>query len=240
MSGHGANERTFVRLTKSQRIQHIILVISTTLLIITGFMLMSEQTAVDLFGPAGKYVFYWRGIVHRIAGVTCAAVCFYHLYYVVFHPDGRSWIRDMLPRLSDGVIAYQNVMYMLGFRPQRPKMDRFNYLEKMEYFSVYFGMFIVITTGIMLWTEQNWPKFYLDIADAFHFGEATLAALAIIIAHIFSVHYNAHVYPMNPAFLDGTISESLMKEEHALWYERILAEEAAAAAVAGKGEGGNG
>ena len=63
----------------------------------------------------------------------------------------------------------------------------------------------------------------LDVADAFHLGEATLAALAIIVGHIFSVHYNPHVYPMNKAFIDGKISESLMKEEHPLWLERELA-----------------
>lgn len=227
MGGHGNNERAFVRLTKSERIQHVILFVSTTLLIITGFMLMGEEWAVKLFGSTGKSIFYWRGIVHRIAAVAVTAVCFYHLYYVMFKTDGRSWIRDMLPRPKDGVDAYQNVMYMLGMRKERPKLDRFTYLEKLEYFSVYFGMFIVISTGTMMWTQSYWPKFYLDVADAFHLGEATLAALAIIVGHIFAVHYNPHVYPMNKAFIDGNISETLMKEEHSLWYERLLAEEAA-------------
>ena len=45
---------------------------------------------------------------------------------------------------------------------------------------------------------------------------------AIIVGHIFSVHYNPHVYPMNRAFIDGMISEDLMKEEHRLWYERVM------------------
>jgi hypothetical protein len=64
------------------------------------------------------------------------------------------------------------------------------------------------------------------VADALHLGEATLAALAIIVGHIFAVHYNPHVYPMNRTFIDGNISETMMKEEHALWYERLIAEEA--------------
>lgn len=234
---HGHNEKTYVRLTKSERIQHIILVVSTTLLVFTGFMLMGEQFAIELFGPAGKTLFYWRGIVHRVAGVAVTLVCMYHLYYVMATPNGRSWIRDMLPRWKDAVDAVQNVGYMLGLRAERPKMDRFTYLEKLEYFSVYFGMFIVITTGIMMWTQEYWPKFYLDVADAFHLGEATLAALAIIVGHIFSVHYNAHVYPMNRAFIDGKMSESLIREEHPLWLERLQAAEAAAAA--GKKESGH-
>ncbi len=225
MSGHGHNERTFVRLTRSQRIQHVILFTSTTLLIITGFMLLGEEWVIESFGKAGDTIFWWRGILHRVAAVGVTIVCLYHIGYVAFSKEGRSWIKDIAPRLQDGVDAVQNVSYMLGLRDARPKMDRFTYLEKLEYFSVWFGMFIVITTGAMMWTEQLWPKFYLDVAGAFHLGEATLAALAIIVGHIFSVHYNPHVYPMNRAFLDGKISESLMREEHPLWLERELAKE---------------
>ena len=50
MGGHGNNERAFVRLTKSERIQHVILFVSTGLLILTGFMLMGEVWAIKLFG----------------------------------------------------------------------------------------------------------------------------------------------------------------------------------------------
>ncbi len=220
MSGDGNTKRTFIRLTKSQRIQHAVLFTSTGLLVLTGFMLQGERWAIELFGSAGDAIFWWRGIIHRIAGVAVTAVCLYHIYYVIFNKDGRSWIRDMRPKFSDISDAWRNVRYMLGLSGDRPKMDRFTYLEKLEYFSVWFGMFIVIPTGFLMWTEYLWPKFYLDVADAFHLGEATLAALAIIIGHIFAVHYNPHVYPMNRAFLDGKIDEELMKDEHPLWHER--------------------
>ena len=222
MSHTGKTKRQFVRLTKSQRIQHIILMISTILLVITGFMLHADRWLIGVFGSASETIFWWRGFIHRFAGVSVTIVCIYHLIYVVVSKEGRSWVMDMLPRMKDAVDAWQNVMYMLGFRDSRPQMDRFFYLEKLEYWSVYFGMFIVIVTGTIMWTEYLWPKFYLDVAGAFHLGEATLAALAIIVGHIFSVHFNPHVYPMNRAFIDGMIDEDLMKEEHQLWYEREM------------------
>lgn len=222
MNHANKSKRQFIRLTRSQRLQHIILVISTTLLIITGFMLQADRWFIGIFGNASETIFWWRGIIHRVAGVTVTIVCVYHLGYVAITKEGRSWFTDMLPKLKDIIDAWQNILYMLGFRKQRPHMDRFFYLEKLEYWSVYFGMFIVIITGTMMWTEYLWPKFYLDVAGAFHLGEATLAALAIIIGHIFSVHYNPHVYPMNRAFIDGMIDEELMKEEHRLWYEREM------------------
>lgn len=133
---HGKKERMFVRLTKSQRIQHAILFVSTGLLILTGFMLMGERWVIEMFGSAGNEIFYWRGIIHRVAGVAVTLVCLYHLGYVVLQEEGRSWIKDMLPCMGDATHASQNVSYMLGFREVRPKMERFTYLEKLEYFSV--------------------------------------------------------------------------------------------------------
>lgn len=223
MNNPQKNTRQFVRLTRNQRIQHTILFISTGLLIVTGFMLQADRWLIESFGSAAETIFWWRGWIHRISGVVVSAVCVYHLIYVIVSEEGRSWVKDMRPRIKDGVDAYQNLMYMLGFREARPKMDRFIYLEKLEYWSVYAGMFIIITSGIIMWTEQLWPKFYLDVAGAFHLGEATLAALAIIVGHIMLVHYDPHVYPMNKAFIDGMISEELMKKEHELWYEREIA-----------------
>lgn len=223
MSGSEKNGRYFVRLTLSQRVQHLLLLVSTSVLIITGFMLQGEGSMIQAFGSASDTVFRWRGWIHRGAAVVGITVCVYHMVYVVVSREGRSWFIDMVPRPKDIVDVCQNMMYMLGMRTERPKMDRFFYLEKLEYWSVWFGMFVVIVTGSMLWTEYLWPEFVLRIASAFHLGEATLATLAIIVGHIYAVHYSAHTYPLNRAFLDGLISEHLMKEEHMLQYEREMA-----------------
>ena len=220
MNSEQKNKRKYLRMTKSQRIQHIVLFLSTTLLIITGFMLQADNWLIKLFGDYSETIFNIRGWIHRIAGVTVTSLCIYHLYYILTTNEGRSWATDMLPHLRDVVDAYQNIMYMLGFHDKKPKLGRFMYLEKLEYWSVYFGMTIVIISGTMMWTEYLWPKFYLDVANAFHLGEAVLAALAIIVGHIFSVHYHPHVYPMNRTFIDGMISEEMMKNEHELWYEQ--------------------
>lgn len=216
------SSRQFVRLTRNQRIQHVVLLVSTTVLILTGFMLQADRWLIDSFGSSSETIFWWRGWIHRISGVIVTGLCVYHLIYVVVSDEGKSWFSAMVPKKKDITDTYQNITYMLGLRQARPKMDRFAYLEKLEYWSVYFGMSLIITTGIIMWTEQLWPKLYLDVAAAVHLGEATLAVLAIIVGHIFSVHFNPHVYPMNRAFIDGMISKELMKEEHELWYEREI------------------
>ena len=216
-------QRYFVRLTLSQRIQHFILMVSTSLLIITGFMIQAEASLIASFGQYGDTVFWLRGWTHRIAGVIAIAACVYHIFYSFLSSDGRSWFVDMIPRPKDALDVYQNIMFMLGFMDNRPKMDRFFYLEKLEYWSVYFGMIIVISTGIVMWTEGYWPKFYLDVALAFHIGEATLAALAIIAGHLSFVLYHPHTYPAAKTVLNGLISEEQAKDEYEGWYEKEMA-----------------
>ena len=47
------------------------------------------------------------------------------------------------------------------------------------------------------------PKSLLDFATAVHFYEAVLAALAIVVWHLYSVIFDPEVYPMDPAWLTG-------------------------------------
>ena len=217
-------KRYFIRMTRSERIQHLVLMLSVGTLVITGFMLEGESWVIESFGSAGEIIFYWRGILHRIAGVSLIILGLYHLYYIAFTEDGRSWIKDMRPRIKDVSDLFHNIQYFLGLRDERPRFDRFTYQEKLEYFSIYFGVPIVVVSGIMLWTEYMWNKFYLDIAEAFHKGEATLAALAILVWHLLTVFFKPGNYPLNTVFIHGRISEEEMKHHHPLWYERVKGE----------------
>lgn len=215
----------YVRLNKVERFQHYVIMFSVGMLVLTGFMLEGEKWVIESFGSAGKTIFFWRGILHRVAAVSVISLGFFHVSYCIFTKAGRSWIWDMLPRFKDVKDAIQNVGYLLGLKKERPKFDRFTYAEKLEYFSIYFGMPIVIVSGIMLWTQSRWNRFYLDVAEAFHRGEATLAAMAILVWHLMTVFFKPGNYPLNKMFIHGLISEEDVKHHHPLWYERLKAEE---------------
>ncbi len=47
------------------------------------------------------------------------------------------------------------------------------------------------------------PKSVLDFATTVHFYEAVLAALAIVVWHLYSVIFDPDVYPMEAAWLTG-------------------------------------
>ena len=72
----------------------------------------------------------------------------------------------------------------------------------------------------------------LDLATLIHYYEAWLAFLAILVWHFYQTVLNPDVYPMNWTWLTGRISEERLQHEHGAEWERIRAEEEAAARAA--------
>jgi cytochrome b subunit of formate dehydrogenase len=160
----------------------------------------------------------------------------YHLGYLALSNDGRRWVRDMLPRLKDVKDLFGNFAYYLGVSRLKPKIARFGYAEKAEYWAVIWGTFIMGLTGLMIWFKIGvfgfLARWWIDIALSIHFYEAVLATLAIIVWHFYHVIFDPDVYPVNFAFIDGRVSDELYKEEHELDYDALRAQEAHADAAA--------
>ena len=121
--------------------------------------------------------------------------------------------------------------YNLGFSEIKPKFDRFSYIEKSEYWALVWGNIVMGATGILMWFDEYFlgifTKLGYDVARSIHYYEAWLAMLAILVWHIYFVIFNPDSYPMNLAWLKGTITEEEMEEEHPLELERIRATEQA-------------
>src|SRR3990170_2607308 len=121
----------------------------------------------------------------------------------------------------------QNNRHFLGKAPEKPRFGRFSYIEKFDYWAVYWGCVIMIGSGLFLWFEmivlKYFPKYVLDVAHEMHSDEAMLATLAIVIWHFYNVHFNPDRFPGTLMWWHGQISEHEMKEEHPLEYEEIMA-----------------
>ncbi len=222
-SREGEQEKLyFIRLNLSERVQHMIFLISFIVLVITGFMVKTPEEVVIVLGSAGEAVFFIRKVLHRVAGVVMILISIYHVYYILFKAPGRSWIKDMMVSLGDLKGLYNNILYFIGRREKYPEFDRFCYKHKIEYFALIAGTILMSTTGVMLWTEYKWDKFFLDIATIVHGMEAILASLAIIVWHLFEVHLRPHKFPVGDLWITGVIDEEEMKEEYPLHYKRIM------------------
>jgi cytochrome b subunit of formate dehydrogenase len=132
----------------------------------------------------------------------------------------------------------------LGLRREPPAFDRFNYIEKAEYWALVWGTVVMTGTGLALWFENQslrWlDKWVLDLATVIHYYEAWLAFLAIMIWHIYYVIANPEAYPMNWTWLTGRISEEHLRLEHPLEWERLTAAERQAESPAPEAEGTSG
>lgn len=136
---------------------------------------------------------------------------------------------DFLPNLQDAKDVIVNVKYLLGISKERPQFDRFSYMEKAEYWALVWGVVIMSASGLVLMFNNFFlsiaPKIMFDIATLVHLYEAWLATLAIIVWHFYYVIFNPEVYPINKAFIKGTMSEEEMISEHPLELERIKNDE---------------
>ena len=212
----------FVRLNYSERMQHLIFMVCFFILAITGFMAKTPEELVSMLGKTGEAVFFWRGLLHRIAAIVITLASLYHIYYLIFTAAGRRWIADMKPGFKDLKDMAVNILYYLRMRDAPPEFDRFNYKNKIEYFALIIGSILMTITGIILWLESRWSKFILDIAILIHSMEAVLACLAVVIWHFYEVHIRPGKSPTDINWFTGVIDEHEIKEEYPLHYRKIM------------------
>ena len=211
-----------IRLTANETLQHWVLAISFTVLVISGFSLrFSEAWWVQiLFGWGDGQGFLIRGTVHRTAAVIFLLCGVWHGVFLITSHRGRGVVRDMLPEKSDLSHLKENILYFLGRRKEPARFKRFSYMEKAEYYAMIWGSIIMGVTGVLLWFDNyfvtSWglPKGLLDVVLVIHYYEAWLATLAIVVWHGYSTVVNPRVYPMNPAWLTGRMPKEMYAHEH--------------------------
>ena len=224
---HHEEGEMFQRFNRNFRFQHMVMFSSVILLIITGMPIkfpnfILSRIVISLWGGINNST-----LVHRIGAAMLIYFMVHHLFYTILSRDGRRDFLLLIPMPKDLKDAVQNVRFFMGKTAERPKFGRFSYIEKFDYWAVYWGCIIMIGSGLLLWGEsialKYLPKFVLDIAHEAHSDEAMLATLAIVIWHFYNVHFNPERFPGTLMWWHGQISEHEIKEEHPLEYEEIMA-----------------
>ena len=213
----------FVRFTPVQRLEHLALLVSFTVLALTGLPQRYASSAV------GEWLIHLLGgieavrIVHRVAAVALMAATIVHLVDVGYLVLVEKTRLSMLPRVHDLRQAWQAVRYNLGLARARPRTGRYTFEEKVEYWSLVWGTVLMIVTGFMLWnpiaTSRLLPGQFIPAAQVVHGGEALLAVLAIVVWH----GYGVHLRHFNRSIFTGTMTEREMRQEHPLELEEIQA-----------------
>lgn len=208
--------RIYARFTLSQRIQHAILVLSFTALALTGLPQKFPTNGVSIFfiGLLGGIEFVRS--IHHFAATVLMLATIYHLVDVGYKFYVLRLPLTMLPSLQDIKDGWQALMHNLGLSKSRPQMGRYTFEEKMEYWSLVWGLIIMGLTGFLMWnpltSARVLPGQFIPAAKVAHGAEALLAVLAIIIWHMYGVHLRR----FNKAMFTGQLSEEEMLHEHPL------------------------
>jgi cytochrome b subunit of formate dehydrogenase len=216
----------YLRMNVNERIQHILLTLSFITLVLTGFMLhFPDSWWVTHIRELSENAFEYRSILHRIAAVILIATSLYHIYYIAFNERGRQLVKDLFPKRQDLFDALGVAKFNLGISKVKPRLDRFSYVEKAEYWALVWGTIVMSFTGLIMWFDNTFiglfTKLGWDIARTIHYYEAWMAFLAIVVWHFYFVIFNPEIYPMNTSWITGKITEEEMSEEHPLELDKI-------------------
>lgn len=213
---HGGQTHWYKRFDRWQRVEHALLITSFTVLVLTG---LPQKYSLTLWGS----VMIWllggieiTRIIHRVAATVLMFETIYHGAVVTYKVVVKRVPLTMLPGWQDVVDGIHAMGYNMRIAKTPPRMGRFTFGEKVEYWAVIWGTVVMVLTGFMLWnpiaTTQFLPGQAIPAAKAAHGGEALLAFLSIISWHV----YHVHVKSFNRSMFTGYIGRHEMEEEHPL------------------------
>jgi len=214
-------QKQYPRFRTGARIEHIILLVSFSILALTG---LPQRYSGSGIGDAMINVVGGIEnirIIHRWAAIALVAGSFYHIFTGAYRFYVKRERMRIVPDLKDAKDARDTVLHNLGIKADHPKMRKFNFGEKFEYWAVVWGTAIMGLTGFMLLnpvaTTSVLPGEFIPAALAAHGWEAVLAVSAIILWHF----YNVLIKQFNPSMWTGNLPQDQMEEEHALELERL-------------------
>ncbi len=219
--------RQIKRFELQQILQHATLMVSFTLLVITGLPMKFNTWAISEW-----WVSLWGGIsnvrnVHHAAAYVMVALCIYHLGYIFSSTviAKKPFPSAMIPSYKDFVNLYNEILYFFGLKHQVPQFDRFNWREKFDYWAIFWGIPVMAGSGFILLfpvlATRFLPGWVVPVALTAHSHEAVLALGWIFLVHVFFNHFSPGVFPLNKSIFTGKVPEERYKREHPLEWERI-------------------
>jgi cytochrome b subunit of formate dehydrogenase len=242
------DDELYTRFVPFERFLHFLVVSSFLLLVITGMPLKfyytgwanalfglfgGAETARTLhrFGALVTFLYFglhvtslvgkaWKGR-SRLRDPASQRFQLRRLWAVLFGPD------SMLPTWQDWRDFVAHNKWFFGKGP-KPEFDRWTYWEKFDYFAVFWGVFIIGSSGLFMWFPEFFTRFLpgwlINIALIIHSDEALLAAGFIFSIHFFNTHFRIEKFPMDTVIFSGRVSKTEMLHERRRWYDRLVAD----------------
>ncbi|HLK18407.1 MAG TPA: hypothetical protein VKT81_05600 [Bryobacteraceae bacterium] len=226
-----SGQRYYLRFSVEQRYLHAALAITFLGAALTGLPLRFSNTTLALamaraVGGFGTILFF-----HLLSAVVMTVAFLMHVANVAYRVIARKeysllWgPNSMVPQLKDLKDFWGNLKWFL-FRGPKPKIDRYAYWEKFDYWGVFWGMAIIGFSGYAMWFAPFFARFipgsWLNIALLIHGEEALLAVGFIFTIHFFNTHIRPGNFPMDMVIFNGKLTAEEFQEKHPEEYKRLL------------------
>jgi cytochrome b subunit of formate dehydrogenase len=230
---HG--EKEFLRFSRLNRILHIIMIVSFMSLALTGMTLKFSYTSWAAILSHLLGGFETAGYIHRTAAVFMIGLFVAHVVDLLRRVRTEfgsvramlSGPNTMLPNRKDVRDAVGSFKWFLGRGP-RPQYGRWTYWEKFDYFAVFWGMFVIGSTGMMLWFPEFFtlvvPGWLINVATIIHSDEALLAVGFIFTVHFFNTHLRPEKFPMDTVIFTGRMPLEEFKFDKPAEYDALVKE----------------
>lgn len=218
------------RFTIIDRAFHLFLMLTFLVQAATGFSRLYFVT------PWGKQLNALFGgyetslLIHQWVGILMMVGFILHTLYLLGRLDWRDLSKSLfgpdslIPTHHDLIHLVQRIRWFFGLGPS-PRLGRWTYWEKFDYWAVYWGMPLLALTGLMMmypiWTSRWMPGWILNVTALLHRAEAILAVAYIFIVHFFVGHLRPSSFPMNEAMFAGSVPLEEAMEEKPGWIEGL-------------------
>jgi formate dehydrogenase gamma subunit len=216
------SRRVFRRFSISQNWEHTILLISGTILLLTGLPQKYRTTSWSQQLLSTPERLETTQLVHHIAAVALIILVVYHLGRAIYLMTQKRLSAAIFPTLQDLRDAWQMIKYLFFISNKKPKFGKYNFEQKFTYWFIFIIVGIMILTGIVIWFPELITKFFpgglIPAAKLAHSTEAIVAAIFIIIWHV----YHVHLERLNVSIFTGYLNEEDMKKYHTLEYQKLV------------------
>jgi formate dehydrogenase subunit gamma len=203
------NDEMIPRYTFAERANHWIGALTYTYLLMTGLAFWSPYfywlAAVVGGGPAARLWHPWFGLIF-------AASVFWTF---------KEWHGDMQLDESDRAWAKAIPHYIQNEDDKLPPVGRFNYGQKLFFWGIFYGVILLLVSGIALWYTEALPwslRFVRYAAILIH------ASVALITIGLFLIHvYMSAILEEGSltSMIHGKVTSAWAWTFHRSWYDQV-------------------
>lgn len=212
-----------VRFGWRPRVEHALLLALFVVLCATGLPQRTPDAGwasalLDLLGGVGA-----ARRLHHAAGFGLGLLALSHFAVNLWLLVARG-CTSMLITPRDFADAARFLRWCLGSAADPPRMGRYHYRQKFEYWALTMGIGAMLLSGTILlypmWVAAHLPGVLVAAARMAHGSDALLALGVALGFHLYATLLNPEVFPLDTSIFTGRISRERLRREHALEAER--------------------